>query len=111
VSVLRASVSQTALYALLPALGASATAVVAYPSAGIAKMVLRDGAVAADVALLRKRVVDADGALVIESGLLALRREAGVWGDTRGDFGMMQRLKAELDPKRVLNPGRFVGGI
>lgn len=33
-----------------------------------------------------------------------------VWGPVRGDRLLMRRLKAALDPKGVLSPGRFVGG-
>ncbi|HAH15677.1 MAG TPA: FAD-binding oxidoreductase, partial [Chloroflexi bacterium] len=33
------------------------------------------------------------------------------WGPVRDDFTLMQRVKAQFDPKRTLNPGRFVGGI
>src|SRR5207244_3591937 len=33
-------------------------------------------------------------------------------GDGPGAAGrVMQRIKAQLDPKRILNPGRFVAGI
>lgn len=33
-----------------------------------------------------------------------------VWGPARGDRFLMRRLKAALDPRGVLSPGRFVGG-
>jgi glycolate oxidase FAD binding subunit len=33
-----------------------------------------------------------------------------VWGPVRGDRVLMRRLKAALDPRGVLSPGRFVGG-
>jgi glycolate oxidase FAD binding subunit len=33
-----------------------------------------------------------------------------VWGPARGDRFLMRRLKAALDPRGVLNPGRFAGG-
>jgi glycolate oxidase FAD binding subunit len=33
-----------------------------------------------------------------------------VWGPARGDRVLMCRLKAALDPRGVLSPGRFVGG-
>ena len=29
----------------------------------------------------------------------------------RADIGLMQGIKSKLDPGRVFNPGRFVGGI
>jgi glycolate oxidase FAD binding subunit len=34
-----------------------------------------------------------------------------VWGPTRPDFELMSRLKRSFDPKNVLSPGRFAGGI
>jgi glycolate oxidase FAD binding subunit len=34
-----------------------------------------------------------------------------VWGFDRSDFAQMQKLKTVFDPRSVLSPGRFVGGI
>jgi glycolate oxidase FAD binding subunit len=34
-----------------------------------------------------------------------------VWGLPRTDFALMARVKAAFDPRRVLSPGRFAGGI
>ena len=34
-----------------------------------------------------------------------------VWGLDRSDFAQMQKLKTVFDPRGVLSPGRFVGGI
>jgi glycolate oxidase FAD binding subunit len=34
-----------------------------------------------------------------------------VWGLDRPDFAQMQKLKSVFDPRGVLSPGRFVGGI
>jgi glycolate oxidase FAD binding subunit len=109
--VIRGNVLQSKLYALMPFLSEEASYLAAYPTAGAAHVVLKDGATAESVMSLRKRCVDAGGALVIERAPLNLRRSAGAWGEPRGDFALMQRLKAEFDPKRSLNPGRFLGGI
>ena len=106
---MRASVSQSKLYALLPACADIASTVVAYPSAGVAHVVMKPDATADVVTSLRKRCVDAGGALVIERGPLELKRSAGVWGEPRGDFALMQRLKAELDPKRCSTPAASSG--
>ncbi|HEY8506140.1 MAG TPA: FAD-binding oxidoreductase [Gemmataceae bacterium] len=34
-----------------------------------------------------------------------------VWGAPRGDWELMRKVKEKLDPDRLFNPGRFVGGI
>jgi glycolate oxidase FAD binding subunit len=110
-NLLRASVPQSTLPQLSEHFADIAATFVAYPSAGVAHIVVTPGTSADAVVSLRRRCVDAGGALVIERGPLELRCAAGVWGEPRGDFALMQRLKAELDPNRVLNPGRFIGGI
>lgn len=40
-----------------------------------------------------------------------VKRDVNPWGPLRDDFSLMKKLKAQFDPDRVLNPGRFVGGI
>ena len=40
-----------------------------------------------------------------------LKREINVWGPARGDFALMCNLKSEFDPRGILSPGRFYGGL
>jgi len=42
---------------------------------------------------------------------LAVKTVLPVWDDAGPAGRIMQRIKAELDPHNVLNPGRFVAGI
>jgi glycolate oxidase FAD binding subunit len=42
---------------------------------------------------------------------LAVKAAFPVWDDAGGSGRIMQRIKAELDPHNLLNPGRFVAGI
>ena len=42
---------------------------------------------------------------------LAVKSEVPVWDDAGAAGRIMQRIKAQLDPDNVLNPGRFVAGI
>jgi len=51
------------------------------------------------------------GNLLVESCPPAIKKRIGVWGQPRGDYRIMRRLKEQMDPAGVLNPGRFVGGI
>ena len=46
-------------------------------------------------------------ASVLSSTLEGLTRQA-VWGGVDDDFAWMERVKAQFDPKGLLNPGRFV---
>ncbi len=60
---------------------------------------------------LRSAAEDLGGALVIERAPNDLKAGAEVWGTPGDDFGMMWKLKAAWDPKGILAPGRFVGGV
>ncbi|HEU5194659.1 MAG TPA: FAD-linked oxidase C-terminal domain-containing protein, partial [Methylomirabilota bacterium] len=42
---------------------------------------------------------------------LAVKSAVPVWEDAGPAGRIMQRIKAQLDPNNVLNPGRFVAGI
>jgi glycolate oxidase FAD binding subunit len=48
---------------------------------------------------------------VVEYAPPATKPELDVWGDVGPALEPMRRLKAEMDPKGILNPGRYVGGI
>ncbi|HSW51559.1 MAG TPA: FAD-binding oxidoreductase [Bryobacteraceae bacterium] len=48
---------------------------------------------------------------VLESGPLALRESVAVWGEARPEWKLAERIKQTFDPGRVLNRGRYVGGI
>jgi FAD/FMN-containing dehydrogenase len=53
----------------------------------------------------------AGGHAVIEFCPAALKREVSVWGPPRADLALMRKLKNEFDPRGILSPGRFYGGI
>ena len=60
---------------------------------------------------VRDAVVAVGGTCVVEHAPLAAKAGLDVWGDVGPALETMRRLKAELDPAGVLNPGRYVGGI
>jgi glycolate oxidase FAD binding subunit len=60
---------------------------------------------------LRREAEALDGSLVLEVAPLSLKRSLDTWGRIREGFSVMRRLKAELDPRALLTPGRFLGGI
>jgi glycolate oxidase FAD binding subunit len=53
----------------------------------------------------------AGGHAVLEWAPLAVKSQVPVWDDAGAAGRIMQRIKAQLDPRNLLNPGRFVGGI
>ena len=65
----------------------------------------------AAISELRSQVVAAAGGLVVSRCPTAWKDRIQVWGERRGDWAIMERIKAALDPAEVLNPGRFVGTI
>jgi len=52
-----------------------------------------------------------EGNLVVESSPLLIKKKMDVWGKSRSDYQVMRRLKKQIDPAGILNPGRFLGGI
>ena len=52
-----------------------------------------------------------EGNLVMESSPLLIKKKVDVWGQSRSDYLVVQRLKEQIDSAGILNIGRFVGGI
>jgi glycolate oxidase FAD binding subunit len=66
------------------------------------------------IKLVKKMTAEAvknEGNLVVESSPLSIRKKVDVWGRSRSDALVMRRIKKQVDPAGILNPGRFVGGI
>ncbi len=68
-------------------------------------------AVAAEVDALRAEAVRLGGNLTLPRCPTAWKSRLRVWGEPESDLAIARRVKAALDPKSVLNPGRFVGEI
>ncbi|WP_240763208.1 FAD-binding oxidoreductase [Paenibacillus thalictri] len=52
-----------------------------------------------------------NGRSVIEVAPRDIKMNLNVWGPEAEDWNLMIGIKNKIDPKRILNPGRFVGGI
>jgi glycolate dehydrogenase FAD-binding subunit len=87
--------------------------VLCYPTAGttFARLLALTPASLQGVQSLRAAVEARGGALVVEAASAEVKRRIGVWGAPRVDFALMRALKEQMDPKRTLSPGRFVGGL
>lgn len=92
-------------------------AIVAQPGHGVLQLSISDardaGPVAEHLILPLRRALEAeDGSLVVERAPVELKQICDVWGDIHPEIlAIMRRIKAQLDPDGVLNPGRFVGGL
>lgn len=51
------------------------------------------------------------GSLVVLEAPPEVKTHLDVWGSVGNSLPLMKGLKEEFDPQRILNPGRFVGGI
>jgi glycolate oxidase FAD binding subunit len=51
------------------------------------------------------------GFAVVSHLPLALRQQIEVWGEKPTYFFLLDGIKTKVDPKRILNHRRFVGGI
>ncbi len=54
---------------------------------------------------------EAKGSLVVLQAPAAVKAHVDVWGPAGNGFALMRGLKEQFDPDRILNPGRFVGGL
>ncbi len=73
-----------------------------------------EAAAAQFVKIIAGKAEAGQGSIALESAPLTLKHKVGdVWGNalSEGEIKLMRAIKAKLDPKSVLNPGRFVAKI
>lgn len=94
------------------------TAWAAHAGVGVATAALaadREGEeparVAAALAEWRAIARASAGYATLDRAPLAVTALVPVWDDLGAAGRLMQRIKAQLDPRNILNPGRFVAGI
>jgi len=60
---------------------------------------------------LREMVRSHGGSVVVQDAPIEVKRLLDVWDDAGDALPLMRRIKERFDPQRLMNPGRFVGGI
>ena len=119
-AIMRWGVLPTRLPGLMETAAATArrgglrAALSAHAGVGIATAVLAGTDADAVVRALdtwRGMVDAAGGQAVLEWAPLAVKERVAVWDEPGPAFRLMKAIKDRLDPRGILNPGRFVGGI
>jgi len=90
--------------------------VTAHAGVGIATAVLAGAGANADAVVRtltawRAMVNGAGGHALVEWAPLAVKERVSVWDAPDAAFRIMKGIKERLDPRGILNPGRFVGGL
>ncbi len=112
--VVRAIEERRAAFGGHPAIHGRAGSGVLYFSSSRSDGSTANGQLAATVAGLvdlRRVCQSLGGSLVIERCPRPMKDHLDVWGEVGPSIGLMRRLKEALDPRAIMNPGRFVGGI
>ena len=119
----RASVTPSACPGLVESLGSIATpdgvelAVVSHPAHGtvLACWYTNDAVpdpTMAELAIAARSASEmVGGRLVVEHTPVGAKSLVDVWGEPAAPIALMRSFKERYDPQRLLNPGRFVGGI
>jgi glycolate oxidase FAD binding subunit len=66
---------------------------------------------AALIGRLTAEAVKNGGNLIVEQAPTAVKEKVSVWGQTRSDAVVVRRIKEQLDPAGIMNPGRYVAGV
>jgi glycolate oxidase FAD binding subunit len=93
---------------------AGAVAVHAHAGVGVARIRLEAAErepVREVVGRLRSDACTSGGYLFVEDAPAAWKSDVDVWGAPPAGLDLMKGVKAAFDPRRLLSPGRFVGGL
>ncbi|BBL80123.1 FAD-linked oxidase [Rubrobacter xylanophilus] len=84
-----------------------------HAATGVTYAGLRGGEeeIAALVEELREIRVRRGGSVVLLGGSPELKRRVDAWGPGGDYLGLARRVKEKFDPRGILGPGRFIGGI
>jgi glycolate oxidase FAD binding subunit len=78
---------------------------------GLGRLVFPEAAPTETLLKLRNFCQAQSGFLTVLQASPAVKQQFDPWGYTGNALEIMQRLKHQFDPQKLLNPGRFVGGI
>jgi len=113
-SVLPAQIGSLCEAVFRQAESAQAAATLVVQGTGVGEVRLegsRQQQLAEVVKALRSELDRLEGTLVVQQCPTAMKEGLDVWGTRRDTLPLMGQIKAKFDPARILNPGRYMGGI
>jgi glycolate oxidase FAD binding subunit len=87
------------------------TAVAAHAATGVSYAAVPAGQAVDALPRLRAAIAEHDGSAVVLRAPDSVRNSLDHWGPVGDSLDLMRRVKEQFDPRRLLAPGRFVGGI
>ena len=69
------------------------------------------GKIAERLRQIQTAATDLGGGSIVETCPLKAKELIDVWGPMPSGMEIMRRIKQQFDPKGVLNPGRYIGGL
>jgi glycolate oxidase FAD binding subunit len=80
---------------------------------GISRVIVKgdEEALLQYVEAVRRTAENKKGYAIVTHMPYALRQRCSVWGEKPVYFSLLEGIKQTIDPNRMLNPGRFVGGL
>ena len=85
-----------------------------HAGAGVTYLALSGGKEEARVQVveeLREIWVRRGGSVVVRQAPVPVKKRLDAWGPAGDYLGLTRRVKEKFDPRGILNPGRFLGGI
>jgi glycolate oxidase FAD binding subunit len=85
-----------------------------HAGAGVTYLALSGGEEEARVQVveeLREIWVRRGGSVVVRQAPVPVKKRLDAWGPAGDYLGLTRRVKEKFDPRGILNPGRFLGGI
>ncbi|MGH2414393.1 MAG: FAD-binding oxidoreductase, partial [Microcystaceae cyanobacterium] len=80
-------------------------------SSGLGRFYLKSDAALSDIKKLRSLCQEYRGFLTVLDAPTIFKQQFEPWGYTGNALEIMQQIKGKFDPKNILSPGRFVGGL
>ena len=80
---------------------------------GVCQVILRGVNVDVEQGITHLRTITSrlGGYAIVKHLPVSLHGKVDVWGEKPSYYGLMKEIKTKMDPNKILNPNRYIGGI